>query len=87
MTHNRRSTTITPAGDGGYLHEGNWYVERTFSAKVSLVPGTRDETLGAEEKAQELFWDWLREQPSELDDAIDHQLSLYKEMREERMRG
>ena len=90
---------MSPAGLGGFMCEGHCYVERTYEARVSLVPGTREETevewlsdigelddleaIGAGEKAEELFWDWLREQPSELDDAIDHQLSLYKERREE----
>lgn len=76
-------------------------VERTYSAKVSLVRGTRDELdvewlsdigdlddleeKGAAEKAEELWWDLMREldQDTEADQAADAHMARCKAAREE----
>jgi len=76
-------------------------LERTYSARVSLVRGTRDELevewlsdvgdlddmeeKGATEKAEELWWDLMRDldQDSEADQAADAHLARGKAEREQ----
>jgi hypothetical protein len=87
---------MSPAGLGGFMCDGHCYVERTFSAKVTQYSdeievewlsdiGELDdlELVGAQEKAEELFWDWAREQDSDLDQAIDNHMAVCKARREE----
>lgn len=54
----------------------------------SQLDGMTDaEIKVASHRGESLWWDGMKDEPSELDDAIDHQLALYKERREDRMFG
>lgn len=49
----------------------------------SQIAGMTDAEIEvASERAESLWRDAMKDEPSELDDAIDHQLDLYKERRE-----